>query len=61
LGADLSYGFERRVERDEEQEEHLDGLLESLRNWMEEGGELKKGALITWRGMMTRWVGFARD
>lgn len=51
-GADLSYGFERRVERYESVQEHLDGLCESI---MRYGGE-RPGGIITWRGMMTKWV-----
>ena len=30
LGADLNHGFERRTERDESVDEHLDGLCEAL-------------------------------
>ncbi len=58
IGVDLNYGFERMIERDpmKDIEEHLDGLCESLRRWSEEGGKMKKGSLVTWRGMMTRWV-----
>jgi RAT1-interacting protein len=53
-GADLSYGFERRVERDEAVEEHLDGLCEALGEaWGRETGE-RVGGIVTWRGMMTR-------
>lgn len=47
--ADLTYGFERRTER-EDVDEHLDGLCEALR-W--EGGE-RRGGVVSWRGMMTR-------
>jgi RAT1-interacting protein len=56
IGVDLNYGFETKVERDPENdmEEHLDGLCQSLRRWVEGGGNLKSGSLITWRGMLTR-------
>jgi hypothetical protein len=56
IGVDLNYGFESKVERDPENdmEEHLDGLCQSLRRWVEGGGNLKSGSLITWRGMLTR-------
>ncbi|WWD21178.1 hypothetical protein CI109_105662 [Kwoniella shandongensis] len=53
MGCDLKYGFERRIERDEEVEEHLDGLCEALQTVGEGRGE-RKGGVITWRGMITR-------
>jgi RAT1-interacting protein len=57
LGADLNHGFERRIERDEETEEHLDGLCESLMRLIQKGkGAERRGGIITWRGMITRWV-----
>lgn len=49
LGADLTYGVDTRVERDESVEEHLDGLVESLQRM----GERARG-VVTWRGMLTR-------
>ncbi|WVQ81372.1 decapping nuclease RAI1 [Cryptococcus sp. DSM 104549] len=54
LGVSLKEGFERRVERADE-DEHLDGLVESLEvlGRREEQGE-RKGGVITWRGMVTR-------
>ena len=56
LGCDLNYGFERKVERDEDEEEHLDGLCESLMEIEQRKGKgvLKKGGVVTWRGMITR-------
>ncbi|RSH76626.1 Protein rai1 [Apiotrichum porosum] len=55
IGADLRYGFERRVERDESVEEHLDGLCDALRVLHEGGrGAERLGGVVTWRGMMTR-------
>ncbi|KAL7421087.1 decapping endonuclease targeting mRNA [Cryptotrichosporon argae] len=55
IGADLTYGFERKVERDESVDEHLDGLCEAIRRAEEEGGEaLQRGSVVTWRGMVTR-------
>lgn len=57
IGADLRYGFERRVERDESVEEHLDGLCDALRVLHEGGrGAERLGGVVTWRGMMTRSV-----
>jgi RAT1-interacting protein len=71
IGADLNYGFDRRVERTGDEEEHLDGLCEALqRTWRayEEGegggkseGEMgeRRGGIITWRGMLTRYAPFS--
>ena len=55
IGADLNYGFENRIERDESVEEHLDGLCEALKRVEEQGGKAQRaGGVITWRGMITR-------
>lgn len=55
IGADLNYAFDRQVERDENVDEHLDGLCEALRRVWEMGGKgERKGGIITWRGMITR-------
>lgn len=55
IGSDLNYGFDRRVERKEDEEEHLDGICGALRREWEKGrqGE-REGGIITWRGMITR-------
>ena len=54
-GADLNHGFDRRIERDEDINEHLDGLCESLRrSWEVDGRGERRGGIITWRGMITR-------
>ncbi|KAL1407664.1 decapping endonuclease targeting mRNA [Vanrija albida] len=54
-GADLRYGLERRIERDESVDEHLDGLVDSLRRAIEERGAAERpGGVVTWRGMLTR-------
>ena len=38
IGADLNYGFDRRIERTGDEEEHLDGLCEALqRTWESRG------------------------
>jgi RAT1-interacting protein len=54
-GVDLRYRFDERKEREEDEDEHLDGICEALQNVLEKGeqGE-RKGGIITWRGMMTR-------
>ncbi|WWC72955.1 uncharacterized protein I206_106919 [Kwoniella pini CBS 10737] len=55
IGADLNYGFDRRIERDEDLDEHLDGVCDALRHVEEKGGKgERKGGIITWRGMITR-------
>ncbi len=57
LGADLTYGFERRIERDENLDEHLDGLCEGLWEAHKAGKRVeRRGGIITWRGMITRSV-----
>lgn len=57
VGADLKYGLERRIERDDSVDEHLDGLVDSLRRVIEDGGGAeRKGGVVTWRGMLTRYV-----
>ena len=58
-GVDLNYRFDERTERAEDEDEHLDGICEALQNVLENGkqGE-RKGGIITWRGMITRYVCF---
>ena len=60
IGADLNYGYERRIERDINEEEHLDGLCDALMQQGEAGKKAeRRGGIITWRGMITRsaWTG----
>ncbi|EKD04237.1 enzyme regulator [Trichosporon asahii var. asahii CBS 8904] len=52
LGADLTYGAKERIDRDESVEEHLDGLVESFRRI----GRERPGGVVTWRGMLTRFM-----
>ena len=55
IGVDLNHGFSRRTERAEDEDEHLDGLCQSLQKvWSEGGHGERKGGVITWRGMITR-------
>lgn len=58
IGDDLKAGYGSMIERDPLLDEHLDGLCESLLKYRKEGGKIKEGALITWRGMMTRYAYF---
>lgn len=54
IGCDLTEGFERRIKREDE-EEHLDGLVESLEYIIKRGGKgERKEGIITWRGMLTK-------
>ena len=54
---DLNHGFDAKTERDENVDEHLDGLCEALLENEKLGkkGE-RRGGIITWRGMITRSV-----
>lgn len=57
VGVDLNYGFDDRTERAEDEDEHLDGICESLQKvWEESGQGERRGGIITWRGMITRSV-----
>jgi RAT1-interacting protein len=59
VGVDLNYRFDERTERGEDEDEHLDGICEALQNVLEKGAQgERKGGIITWRGMITRWVFF---
>ncbi|KAJ9109885.1 hypothetical protein QFC19_001864 [Naganishia cerealis] len=55
IGDDLKAGYGSYIERDPLLNEHLDGLCQSLLKYRKEGGSLKSGALITWRGMLTSY------
>lgn len=62
VAVDLNYGFDDRIEREEDENEHLDGICESLQKVWEEGGQgERKGGVITWRGMITRSVNLMPD
>jgi RAT1-interacting protein len=62
VGVDLNYGFDDRIEREEDENEHLDGICESLQKVWEEGGQgERKGGVVTWRGMITRSVNLMPD
>ena len=55
IGCDLNYGFDSKIERDDNMDEHLDGICEALMEVAQSGrkGE-RRGGIITWRGMVTR-------
>ncbi|GHJ88422.1 hypothetical protein NliqN6_4824 [Naganishia liquefaciens] len=54
VGDDLKAGYGNFVERDPLLEEHLDGLCEALLRFRQNGGRMKSGAIVTFRGMLTR-------
>lgn len=64
FGADLNYGLERFVRRDETVPEHLDALVAALQHRTEAGtseaerneldAERRKADVITWRGIITK-------
>lgn len=62
LPCDLNRRYEQRLERDLEKPEHLDALCESLlrvtrrRSEQGDGSVMGRGSIITWRGMLTKWV-----
>ena len=57
LGVDLNHGFAKRVERNDHCDEHLDGICEALMHVGNRGGKGERmGGIITWRGMITRFV-----
>ena len=57
-GADLNYGFDRYVQRNESVPEHLDALLDCLLHRGRSRGDADldraRADLITWRGIMTK-------
>ncbi|KAG5513196.1 hypothetical protein PMAC_001566 [Pneumocystis sp. 'macacae'] len=57
LGADLSQGFEERIERDETIDEHLDGFLLSLCAYERIHGRTRTSVdILTWRGILARFL-----
>lgn len=69
LHTSLSRGFDTFVKHDDSIDEHLDGLLVALTELEKRTGERVKADIVTWRGMMTKfltlpfelrngWVGF---
>lgn len=56
VGDDLKAGYGNFVERDPLLEEHLDGLCDALVRFRRSGGKMKDRAIVTFRGMLTRYV-----
>lgn len=55
IGSDLSQGFDKRIERDETINEHLDGLLLSLCEYeRQHGRERTTVDILTWRGLILK-------
>ncbi|KAG0637701.1 RAI1 like PD-XK nuclease-domain-containing protein [Tuber brumale] len=56
LGSDLSRGFESFRKHDSSIDEHLDGLLEAIAEFERRSGQKVAADVITWRGMMTKFM-----
>lgn len=51
---DLSRGFADFQQYDDSNDQHLNGLLETLVQLEEREGKICKADIVTWRGMMTK-------
>ncbi|RDL35005.1 uncharacterized protein BP5553_06936 [Venustampulla echinocandica] len=56
LGADLSKGFDTFEKLDEADDDHLDSLLKTIIAYEQEMGKPVEADVITWRGMMTKFM-----
>ncbi|PWW80342.1 RAI1-domain-containing protein [Tuber magnatum] len=56
LGSDLSSGFESFRKHDSSIDEHLDGLLLAIVELERRSGKKVAADIITWRGMMTKFM-----
>jgi len=56
LGADLSRGFDTFQKLDDATDDHLDSLLKTIIAHEQETGKRVEANLITWRGMMTKFM-----
>ncbi|KAK0116303.1 decapping endonuclease targeting mRNA [Cadophora gregata] len=57
IGADLSRGFDTFEKLDDAADDHLDSLLKTVMELEKETGKRTETDLITWRGMMTKFMG----
>ena len=51
---DLSRGFDTFKKHDDQIDEHLDSLLETIMSHEQKEGQRTKSDIITWRGIMTK-------
>ncbi|KAM3073564.1 decapping endonuclease targeting mRNA, variant 2 [Clarireedia jacksonii] len=56
LGADLSKGFDTFKKLDDATDDHLDSLLKTLIDYERKEGKKVEVDVITWRGMMTKFM-----
>ncbi|RPB13605.1 RAI1-domain-containing protein, partial [Morchella conica CCBAS932] len=56
LPAQLSNGFSTFIKHDDNIDEHLDGLLCALERLERRTGERTRADVVTWRGMMTKFM-----
>ena len=54
LPADLSRGFDTFQKIDDTNDDHLDGLVDTIAAYEQEKGTKADADIITWRGMMTK-------
>jgi hypothetical protein len=58
LPVDLNRGFDTFHQLDDTNDDHLDGLVDTIAALEEEKGTKVEADIITWRGMMTKVGGF---
>ncbi|KAH8768636.1 protein RAI1 [Hyaloscypha sp. PMI_1271] len=56
LGADLARGFDTFEKLDDKADDHLDSLLKTIIAHEQELGKAVEADLVTWRGMMTKFM-----
>ncbi|KAI6716320.1 RAI1 protein [Diplocarpon mali] len=56
IGADLSRGYDTFEKLDDAADEHLDALLKTLISLEQKTGKRVEADIITWRGMMTKFM-----
>ncbi|KAK4179864.1 RAI1 like PD-XK nuclease-domain-containing protein [Triangularia setosa] len=61
LPANLSAGFDKFDKHDNSQDEHLDSLLTAIAHHEQQTGEAIDAKFVTWRGMMTKFMGSPYD
>lgn len=54
LGTDLSNGFDKFDKHDDNEDEHLAGLLKTIIDYEQRKNKRIDAQIVTWRGMMTK-------